>query len=587
MQERERILELVKNGVISTQEGLDLLESLVKKEDKKQENKDFNEPDPVQLVSEEPVEDSVESETVETTETNDDRETTTEETETKKASENEQELERLATEINQHSAKLDQVNSELTKAKSALDHEKAELDHLKADQENRKNEETAALQTSIANLKKELSLVQKINELDNTAEVAELKADLAKTEAELEAVKAETEPDVEMEISEREQTVNRLSDKVQQIQDEKNEVMKKLHATKMKQWTTKAKQVSERLEIPENWRDEATETISKAGKQIEVSGKELGKLIRESVSSSMNSNAAKSVKGSINSAFENFDWKDMNIRVPKLVSTTLDHEWTFENTTASILDFKLANGKLKLVSSEDDTIKISAKIKLYGKIDSETPLKAFEERSTIEIDDDKFVFHVPNKRVEANVTMALPKRVYDYTAIKLLNGDVVFDSFSGKDLFVKSTNGDMTFKNTEAVMLEIKGTNGDIQVKQSGIRDFLVSTVNGDVLYNGSPLSADVSTTNGDIKLTLTGKEMTRIKAGSVNGDVKIAIPFETDVEGEAKTVFGKVKSRLSELDIQTQKDTKLKFKRIREGQVLQLEAHTTSGNVLLKDSNQ
>ena len=67
MQERERILELVKNGVISTQEGLDLLESLVKKEDKKQENKDFNEPDPVQPVSEEPVEDSVESETVETT----------------------------------------------------------------------------------------------------------------------------------------------------------------------------------------------------------------------------------------------------------------------------------------------------------------------------------------------------------------------------------------------------------------------------------------------------------------------------------------------------------------------------------------
>lgn len=39
MQERERILELVKNGVISTQEGLDLLESLVKKEDKKQEKK--------------------------------------------------------------------------------------------------------------------------------------------------------------------------------------------------------------------------------------------------------------------------------------------------------------------------------------------------------------------------------------------------------------------------------------------------------------------------------------------------------------------------------------------------------------------
>lgn len=585
MQERERILELVKSGVISTQEGLDLLESLVKKEDKKQEEKDFAQPETSKPHTDSNVKeedssetDSVQEESVEHKEENAEK--------VKEDSRLEEELENLATEINRYSVELDQVNNRFAEISGKLEKKKMMLHDLKEGSRTQKAEETSAVRAAILNLEKEISLIQKIDELDNTKEVAELKSELNNKIAELERVETELDPDTEKEVNELKQEIDQLEEKAEETQKEKSEVMKKLHATKMKQWTTKAKQVSEKLEIPENWRDEATETISKAGKQIEVSGREFGKLIRESVSTTMKSGTAQSVKGSINSAFENFDWKDMNIRVPKLTSTTFEHQWTFENSTASILDFKLANGQLKLESSEEDTIKVSAKIKLYGKIEEETPLKAFEERSTIELDEDKFVFHVPNKRVEAVVTIALPKRVYDYTAIKLLNGDVLFNEFAGKDVFVKSTNGNMTFKNTEAVMLEIKGTNGNVQVKDSDIRDFLVSTVNGDVIYKGAPLSSDVSTTNGSIKLTLSSKEMTRIKANSVNGDVKIAIPLEVDVEGEAKTVFGKVKSKLNEVEVQSQKDTKLKFKRIRQGRVLQLTAHTTSGNVLLKDTN-
>lgn len=587
MQERERILELVKNGVISTQEGLDLLESLVKKEDRKQEKKDFAQPDSVQSKVENESEEQESRFETETDQDETEDQVNNDEEKAKIYSRLEKELENLAAEINHYSVELDQVNEKLTNTKETLENKKANLYDLKEGSRLEKADETATIRADIFNLEKEISLIQKIDELDNTAEVAELKSDLNDKITELEKVQAETDPDKEMKIKELEKEIKVLEEQAEGIQKEKIALMKKLHTVKMKQWTTKAKQVSERLEIPENWKDEATETISKAGKQIEASGKELGKLIRESVSTSMKSDTAQSVKGSINSAFENFDWKDINIRVPKLASTTFEHEWSFEETTASILDFKLANGQLKIVSSDNDTIKVSAKVKLYGKINEETPLKAFEERSQIEIDDDKFVFHVPNKRIEAVITMSLPKRIYDYTAIKLLNGDVLFNEFAGKDVFVKSTNGDMTFKNTEAVMLEIKGTNGDIQVKNSDIRDFLVSTVNGNIAYKGAPLSSDVSTTNGDIKLTLSSKEMTRIKASSVNGDVKIAIPLEIDVEGEAKTVFGKVKSRLNEIDVQSQKDTKLNFRRIRQGQVLQLTAQTTSGNVLLKDTNE
>lgn len=42
MNERERILDLMKKGVISTEEGLDLLESIAKKEDRKQNDAEFD-----------------------------------------------------------------------------------------------------------------------------------------------------------------------------------------------------------------------------------------------------------------------------------------------------------------------------------------------------------------------------------------------------------------------------------------------------------------------------------------------------------------------------------------------------------------
>jgi len=47
------------------------------------------------------------------------------------------------------------------------------------------------------------------------------------------------------------------------------------------------------------------------------------------------------------------------------------------------------------------------------------------------------------------------------------------------------------------------------------------------------------------------------------------------------------VKSRLSDIDVQSKQDTKLKFNRIRQGKALQLTAQTTSGNILLKDTDE
>src|SRR5699024_5527862 len=107
---------------------------------------------------------------------------------------------------------------------------------------------------------------------------------------------------------------------------------------------------------------------------------------------------------------------------------------------------------------------IDAKIKIYGKFDESDPLAAVMKRSTIELTSDKLTYHLPNKRIKADLVVNLPKKTYDYVSARVLNGDIYYENLEGKDFFVKVTNGDVNFDNVLATMLEIEGTNGDVKL---------------------------------------------------------------------------------------------------------------------------
>ncbi|MFK5283659.1 PspC domain-containing protein, partial [Lacticaseibacillus paracasei] len=77
---------------------------------------------------------------------------------------------------------------------------------------------------------------------------------------------------------------------------------------------------------------------------------------------------------------------------------------------------------VKFKTWDQPGIQVAAAIKLYGKMDAASPLDAFKDRSRIDVTDDHFSFQVPNKRVQADLVISLPKRSYDHVAVRLLNG---------------------------------------------------------------------------------------------------------------------------------------------------------------------
>lgn len=515
MNERERILELVKKGVLSTDEALDLLEEMGKKiqsETTETQNEE------TQHSVDNIMDDTAFEHTEESQEDVEDRQAQDQKN-------LEDILDRLATESNQASVDLDEVM--------------VEIDGLKA---------------TLAEVREALMELNTKEELD------------ALTEAELEVRIA-----LEEEIKELEWTLSELY-------DEKANLEGQLKNIRRSQWSQKKEEFQQKMDIPEDWKEQANETFSQVGEKVVDVTNQMGKFLKKTF---------KTVSQSVS---ENVEWKDINVKFPGVATTKLEKEYLFEEVTATILDIQVANGQLQFKFWDKEEIKVETMIKLYGKMDTATPLAAFEERSQIDLTEDRFVFKVPNKRVRVDAIFYLPQRTYDYAAFKLLNGDIEIQGFEVKDIYVKSTNGDVTLEELKASMLEISGVNGNITICSGRIIDSIIDSVNGSVRMKTVPENLSVNLVNGDIRLTLNDEKLRRLKANTVNGDVKIALPLKQGLEGTATSSLGKIHNRLTDFEVVREKNERmnqlLQFRRVND-EMATIELTSTTGNIYLKNNEE
>lgn len=521
MKERERILDLVKKGILSTEEGLDLLESMATEKDEKQIKKEADK------VTASHKEKDQASQLIDELENGEER--ISEPVDPKEKERQDQEnlekiLDELATEANKTSARLDEVNAQFADNKAA------------------RNEKQEALM-----------------QLNTKEELGEL------TEEEL--AQRQT---LEAEIKELEATGDTLLEEQLKLEAELKDIRKN-------QWSEKKETFTDKFELPDDWKDQATDTLNQVGEKMSEAGSQLGKFLKKTF---------QTVSETVN---DNMEWKDVSLRVPGIATTKFEHEFYYEAPAASILDIKAANGNVTLKTWDSDDVKVEAKIKLYGKMGAE-PFEAFSERSQIEVNEDHISFQIPNKRVRADLIFYLPKRVYDHAAIKLLNGNIMIETLEAKDIYTKSTNGNIIVNQLTATMLEVEGVNGNIDIRNGNILDSIIETVNGTVTFGATPENLSVSLVNGDVRLTIKEDNLKKVEASSVNGNVKVALPDTIGFEGHAKTSLGSINSRLSNYEVVREKKERtnqmLQFRRVSDDEIAQVQLSTTTGSIYLKDTD-
>lgn len=521
MKERERILDLVKKGILSTEEGLDLLESMATEKDEKQIKK---EADKVTASHKEKDQASQLIDKLENGEEEISEPVDPKERERQDQENLEKILDELATEANKTSARLDEVNAQFADNKAA------------------RNEKQEALM-----------------QLNTKEELGEL------TEEELAQRQA-----LEAEIKELEASGDTLLEEQLKLEAELKDIRKN-------QWSEKKETFTDKFELPDDWKDQATDTLNQVGEKMSEAGSQLGKFLKKTF---------QTVSETVN---DNMEWKDVSLRVPGIATTKFEHEFYYEAPAASILDIKAANGNVTLKTWDSNDVKVEAKIKLYGKMGAE-PFEAFSERSQIEVNEDHISFQIPNKRVRADLVFYLPKRVYDHAAIKLLNGNIMIETLEAKDIYTKSTNGNIIVDQLTATMLEVEGVNGNIDIRNGNILDSIIETVNGTVTFGATAENLSVSLVNGDVRLTIKEDNLKKVEASSVNGNVKVALPDGIGLEGHAKTSLGSINSRLSNYEVVREKKERtnqmLQFRRVSDGEIAQVQLSTTTGSIYLKDTD-
>lgn len=532
MKERERVLELVKKGILTSEEALILLENMATEKDEKQIEKAAEKID-TQNIGTTNKEDQVadlmdalekgesEGPTVDSFEEN------TQDSAEKDRENLERILDELATKANRASAELDEVNAE------------------------------------IAGIKEEIKEVaEEIGTLDTKEELDALTEDEQVQRKDLHVLLAQ------------------LEEKLATQSTEKTALEEELKNIRKEQWKGQWNDTKEKVssQFSEEWKDQATDTFNQVGGKVAEVGGQVGEFLKKtfnSFSDTMN---------------DNVEWKDIKMKVPGVATTKFEHEFNYPNPQASLIDVKVANGTVVFKTWDQEDVKVEAKIKLYGKMAGDSPMEAFLERSDIDVDDETISFQVPNKRVKADLTFYLPKRTYDHVSVKLLNGNVLVEELTAKDVYTKSTNGTITFKKIDATMLEIEGVNGEIKVLEGTILDNIIETVNGDVSISAAPESLSVSLINGDIRITAKEKTLRRVEASSANGNIKLALPNDLGVEGQVKTNLGSINSRLTDIEVVREKkdrgNQQLHFRRVLEESMAQINASTTTGSIFLKDTD-
>lgn len=532
MQERDRILELVKKGILSTEEALVLLENIATEKDEKLVNKEASE-----------VKKNVAFEQEEVTESE------KQEHESVKLEDEdilgaEDFFEKLQENERQDQERLEKILAEITEG---INEVSANLDEISV--------EIDGLDKDISEKNEAITVLNTMEDLDGLTEA-----------------KAAERTQLESEVV-------YLKETREQLQEEREELKSQLKEFKKEQKETVKDEWKSKFEIPDDWKEQANETFTQVGEKVGEAGTQFGSFIKKTI---------EAVTSSVN---DNVDWKDINIKVPGVASQSFTHEFVYPDNQATLIDVKVANGKVAFKTWDQSDVKVTADIKFYGKINSDSLFEAFLERADIDVDEEKISFQIPNKRMKVDLVFYLPKRNYDHMSVKMLNGDIKLTDLNLGDIFLKTTNGEMTVDGVTASMLETEGVNGEIEVKNSEIIDFLGETVNGNVRLKANIKSTKVSLINGEIRVTAPqGSTPKKIDASAVNGTIKLAIPKETGIEGACKTNFGSIKNRFSDVEMIREKKDKTnqceEFRRVREDNLVYVNLSTTTGSILLKDTD-
>ena len=251
---------------------------------------------------------------------------------------------------------------------------------------------------------------------------------------------------------------------------------------------------------------------------------------------------------------------------------------------ASILDFKVANGIIRVKTVPGNTMTIEGDCRVATQDEEFFDAEAFvRDRVKVGVDEDTIYVKTLSKRVYCDWTISLPQKVYDYVAMKGLNTRLHLKALEGKDFYFEVDNGDICLKDVKGVLLEAETVNGNLKYEQLDFKDIVSETVNGNIYLDGHFLGTKLEAVTGNIKVEVAHPETKKVDVETVNGSIKIEVAEEVGLEADIETSLGSIHFDETVFEVIRQtKDLAERSALIRKNRerVTRVVAETTTGNI-------
>lgn len=291
---------------------------------------------------------------------------------------------------------------------------------------------------------------------------------------------------------------------------------------------------------------------------------------------------SKVVKDSVMELAKNFDMKDISIGVPWIKLNELNH--TFELPGADVEDIaiKVTNGSVDVEVIDGDSIIIEAELRFHGNFDAYTA-EAFAALSKIESKEHTFRFTVTHPKLSIDAVVKVPKKYYHAVKVDLYNGDSLIRGIQVQDFIVSNKNGELSLEDIQADRITVTNFSGDFhfnqgeQAAEKVMEALKVDLYNGDADFTGvKAKSVAINDKSGEISLQVF--EADTIAVTNFAGDMLFEQIQAKDIV--AKTYSGDIRIEGPVANFTGETTSGDIYVTKRDGQASQLELKTLSGDI-------
>ncbi|QOR65907.1 DUF4097 family beta strand repeat protein [Cytobacillus suaedae] len=178
-------------------------------------------------------------------------------------------------------------------------------------------------------------------------------------------------------------------------------------------------------------------------------------------------------------------------------------EKTVKANSVETIDVNLSSTDLHFepISGDDIIVELSGSVSKKIKDQYELVVDQKGDRLEVSLDKLDVMFYVGVTRIDLNLTLKLPEKIYHSILIEASSADVEMRDLRLSEVRTKVSSGDVRFENISTEEIVLETSSGDIQIIKSKADLFNLAASSGDVIMEDLKGDITVNTNSGSISL--------------------------------------------------------------------------------------